>query len=504
MDIQVPSTILSSYTCSSLNIKTEYQITKSTKEYSTTISTIKHIFLSPYEYLNPCIIFLEKSPVIYKKTNSIWIKDNEFIPVVRDMPYFRNSHALDIELLNQVSIISNELRPLSICGTGISSYAISHMRKQLSVPSMITVQYLQLSEIDKFSLIDLIVLMEKEFTLSNIKKCLLKLKIGNHIVVRCTSQRNSDLKYLIYNVATLFYKVTICASSVRNPYHPTFDIVFTGYQGSSIDRLYTYDDLNYDQWLDNIFEELEKSRLDFQTRIENRMKWIDLKKILRYNAIKSIKWCKTYNVPINYFYIQSPINQVIKNDDKSSKIFPNEEINNVPWTTVEGQYSVIYASHAETMITLISKHLPDPLSNYVLTDATSNVGGFVLVASKYFKKVHAIELSETNMHALEHNLNIYKRSNVRTYLDDCTVTLASLEQDVVFIDPPWGGTYGYAESSIDIKLSGMTMADMVNTYRKSMFVLRLPKNFAFNEFMNNVLRRSIKIYKIANYFLAIL
>ena len=503
MDIKVPSTILSSYTCSSLGTK-KYKLTYSTIQYSTTISTIKHVFLSPYEFLNPCIVFSEKSPATYNSPYSICINEIEFIPVIRGMPYTLDSRALDIELLTHTSVISNELRSLSICGTGISTCAISHIRTQLNVPNTITEKYYQLNQINNISLIDLVVLTEKEFTLSNIKNCLLKLKIGNHIIIRCTSHSNTDLKYLIYNLATLFYKVTICACSVRNPYHPTFDIIFTGYLGSSIDKLYTYNDSAYEEWFAQNLKEIEENRIGFQTRIEKKMKWIETKKLLRYNAIESIKWCKTYNVPVNFFYINSPKNVVITNTDKHHKIFPVEEINNLPWTTTEGQYSVIYASHAEIMINLISKHLPNALSSYVITDATSNVGGFVLIASKYFKKVHAIELSDINMDALEHNLNIYKRTNVRTYLNDCTTILDSLEQDVIFIDPPWGGTYGYADSSIDIQLSGMTMSDIVNNHRKTLFVLRLPRNFAFKKFMNNVQRRSIKVYKIANYFLAIL
>ena len=70
MDIKVPSTILSSYTCSSLGTK-KYKLTYSTIQYSTTISTIKHVFLSPYEFLNPCIVFSEKSPATYNSPYSI-------------------------------------------------------------------------------------------------------------------------------------------------------------------------------------------------------------------------------------------------------------------------------------------------------------------------------------------------------------------------------------------------------------------------------------------------
>ena len=261
----------------------------------------------------------------------------------------------------------------------------------------------------------------------------------------------------------------------------------------------------YKDFIDPLIDFIRAKREKVQTfgSLQNG----DFKKFLRYNAIASIKWCHKYNIPISSPYLTNPQNKLIKVLDTRG-IFPNEKISKDPWLTVEGQYSVVYPSHAEIMIKIIRKHLfRDNLNmnESVIIDGTANVGGFVLTAAKYFKKVHAVELSEMNMIALKNNIEAYNRKNVELHLGDCTEVMKELQHNVIFLDPPWGGPYGYAEEAMNIKLSNYTMADIINEYNKSLIVLRLPKNYDYNSLIQGIkVRRSTTVYSVSNYYLVVI
>ena len=501
MDIIVPSRIISSYTCLPKLNKPYTLKNQMTHYHLSSIATIKHILLSPYELLYPSIAFSEKSPLHKKSEYSVWLRDSEFIPVIRNMPYDCDSRAMYIELFHSVPVLSNELRSLTICSDIALKHVIEHQR-QRHIHRVINDRIIRIDELSDIDKIDTLILSEDSVSLS-VKQCVKQLKIGSNLVLECNLKSNADRKTIIYNLGLLFFDISFYAPSVRNPYQPVFFIVLSGYCGTLLSDWKTYQDNDFDSWFAKNMSELQNESDAFLTRAQSRSKWIDPKKGVRYNSIQCIKWCRKYDVPVNLFFINSPKNEIIKDTSWNSKSFANEP-DAAPWTTVEGQYSVIYASHAETMIRIIRKHLPEPLDTYTITDATANVGGFVLIASKYFKTVNAIELSPVNMEALEHNVQTYKRENVNLILGDCTNKLDEIQQDVIFIDPPWGGTFGYADDSINIELSGFSMADLVNKYRNTLFVLRLPKNFAFNTFITNVTKRNMKIYNIANYYLIIL
>jgi precorrin-6B methylase 2 len=162
-------------------------------------------------------------------------------------------------------------------------------------------------------------------------------------------------------------------------------------------------------------------------------------------------------------------------------------------------------THAEIIIKLIRKHLYKPIHECNITDGTSNIGGFTIPASKYFKSVNAIELTDINMRALKNNVESFDRANVSLIKGDCIEIIPKLSQDVIFIDPPWGGPYGYAEEVMEIKLSGLTMADFVNRFDHNVIAIRLPKNYDFSGFIRSIKpRKNVTFYSVANYYLAVI
>ena len=102
----------------------------------------------------------------------------------------------------------------------------------------------------------------------------------------------------------------------------------------------------------------------------------------------------------------------------------------------------------------------------VITDATACVGGNTVSFAKHFKTVQAIELDESRYHQLKHNLDLittayggnYFLGEVRLYHGDCLSLCSQLKQDVVFVDPPWGGSAYKEQCGTELYLSGMSKA----------------------------------------------
>ena len=96
--------------------------------------------------------------------------------------------------------------------------------------------------------------------------------------------------------------------------------------------------------------------------------------------------------------------------------------------------------------------------NSTITDATSCIGGNVISFASTFKHVFAVELSRKRYHMLQSNLNILNISNVTTICENYCKMCDSLLQDIVFIDPPWGGRKYKQLEKIKLYLDNLTLS----------------------------------------------
>jgi 16S rRNA G966 N2-methylase RsmD len=130
----------------------------------------------------------------------------------------------------------------------------------------------------------------------------------------------------------------------------------------------------------------------------------------------------------------------------------------------------------------------------LITDATACVGGNTLSFCKEFALVRAIELNPSRAEDLANNIGQYGFHNCTVEQGDCTKLLFNREQDVVYIDPPWGGIGYKNKDSIRIELSGTSLEDLCLRIIKTatrIVVLKLPVNYDFQylwEKLGNVTR----------------
>jgi predicted RNA methylase len=106
--------------------------------------------------------------------------------------------------------------------------------------------------------------------------------------------------------------------------------------------------------------------------------------------------------------------------------------------TREGIFSISPPARARELANIIASYHDNP-ENLTITDATACNGGDVIAFAKKFGKVNAVEINPDNYAALANNVGLYGFNNVTTHAADYLAVLDQLEQDIVHMDPPWGG-----------------------------------------------------------------
>lgn len=136
---------------------------------------------------------------------------------------------------------------------------------------------------------------------------------------------------------------------------------------------------------------------------------------------------------------------------------------------------------------LISSYFDyDDISSLIVTDATSCIGGNTWAFAKCFKRVNAVEINELHVDMLRHNMKelcLEKKINVyhQNYLDVSGI----LQQDVVFIDPPWGGVryrsspqVGLMDHDDEFVDLDVLLANIELDPSTLVIVLKVPKNYS--------------------------
>jgi len=112
----------------------------------------------------------------------------------------------------------------------------------------------------------------------------------------------------------------------------------------------------------------------------------------------------------------------------------------------EAFYSVTDQYTADKISKDILKNIPNIK---VVTDGTACVGGNTYSFSKYFEKVHAVEIDPLRCSYLRKNLELLDVGNTDVHLGSILETCPQLHQDMLFLDPPWGGPNYKSKKKID-------------------------------------------------------
>jgi 16S rRNA G966 N2-methylase RsmD len=168
-------------------------------------------------------------------------------------------------------------------------------------------------------------------------------------------------------------------------------------------------------------------------------------------------------------------------------------------------FSLVPKTHADTITQEIVKCVGgiSQAKTMTVTDGCAGVGGvsMSLIISNQFKHVISVEPDPTRNEYLKSNIEAIKRDGNTTStsveLQNYVDVMNTLQQDIVFFDPPFGGPgYKYYKFAV-LFLGGMHMADIANflltnnnTQTKHVFI-RTPENFDEKYFKENLLANVI-------------
>ena len=151
---------------------------------------------------------------------------------------------------------------------------------------------------------------------------------------------------------------------------------------------------------------------------------------------------------------------------------------------------------------------PKQDSRLVLTDATANIGGNTI--SFYLNgidQVNAVEIDPLTSEILKHNLRVYKLPTDTVYCQNYLDVYQLLDQDIVFLDPPWGGPDYKKSNSIDLYLDGQSSsskahniidicATLMEQKKTTLIVLKLPINYNLPGLIARMPNRNFLTHKI--------
>lgn len=191
--------------------------------------------------------------------------------------------------------------------------------------------------------------------------------------------------------------------------------------------------------------------------------------------------------------------------------FPDAVIEELQIDSV-GEFSTTSATIAQGMTLAIAALFVSTdasvSTDIVLTDACGGCGGNVMsfAANTSFKKIQAVEKNQHTFEMLQHNLETEAKEFERRkqplavtdiYRADYVEKMGDLEQDVVFVSPPWGGHDYHKVAKLKLMLDNVHLAriiEMINKLnqqdgrvKKTRYVCYMtPKNFDIEDMRNEL------------------
>jgi len=158
------------------------------------------------------------------------------------------------------------------------------------------------------------------------------------------------------------------------------------------------------------------------------------------------------------------------------------------------EFSATATPLSEKIVEMIRILLP---TAEAITDGTACTGADSASFAKAFSSVTAVEFDEKRYENMLLNLAVFTsaaiRKKIRTERADYTKICETLKQDVLYLDPPWGGRDYRDKGIYTISLSDETMRDLCLRVMKAceslhLVVLKVPNNYDFDLFADTMLK----------------
>lgn len=159
-----------------------------------------------------------------------------------------------------------------------------------------------------------------------------------------------------------------------------------------------------------------------------------------------------------------------------------------------GIYSITKPNITKKICKFIVKYTKT--KNITVTDAFSNVGGMAIMFAYHFSKVNSCEIMPLHCKIIENNLNVYGlRNKVNLICDDYMKVMTQLKQEVIFLDPPWGGKDYDRLKKMSLFINNINIACIIKYLIKTTkyIFIQVPFNYDFNYFKRKISKLPVQI-----------
>ena len=176
--------------------------------------------------------------------------------------------------------------------------------------------------------------------------------------------------------------------------------------------------------------------------------------------------CRLEKIDFLFRYVANDVRQHIQMDD-------------------EALFSTTDQVTADKITNDLLKFAP---SSSTITDATACVGGNTYSFAQVYHKVCAIEKDVVRYKMLKHNMHVLGVSaNVSCIHGDSLDVCRGQRQDVVFIDPPWGGPEYKRYTQIDLHMIPHALSEFCEKIAPftKFIAIKAPTNFNEEKFVDD-------------------
>lgn len=147
----------------------------------------------------------------------------------------------------------------------------------------------------------------------------------------------------------------------------------------------------------------------------------------------------------------------------------------------EGLWSITHPKEADMISQKIYEM--DGNENTKVVDLTAGCGGNLISFCNYFKNIVGIEIDKKRFDILKNNMDCYNLENTNLDLinDDSIKYLQNNnENNIYFIDPPWGGPNYKKNSNLELFLSNTPLPEIIKMMSTNkLVVLKIPFNYNY-------------------------
>nr|QFG73981.1 MAG: RNA cap guanine-N2 methyltransferase [Megaviridae environmental sample] len=146
-----------------------------------------------------------------------------------------------------------------------------------------------------------------------------------------------------------------------------------------------------------------------------------------------------------------------------------------------GKYSITTPKIADDISHFIQSRCDE---FHHIIDATAGVGGNIISFAKHFEWVYGIEWDDRRFVYLKNNIEVFNLQNVTLFHGDCLDIIPTVNANILFIDPPWGGRSYKYRTNITLQLGATSLErvcmDAINSNAFKGICLKLPFNYDIN------------------------